>query len=279
MSLNRGGLWASGPSMDWPLSREEKKGQLLRLYSRDMQASDEVLSSGGAALQALREELEAVRRTAGSRRAKSGDEDEDSLREKEVERLRMALESASAVLRAIVPMQDDAGDGSLPDSAMQTGSRLRRARSEGCATVHDSGLRPSLSRTPRQSRGGTPRRVSFGDKPEQHLLPAHEATEVQPDTLEPEPELEGESVVGKSSTTIRRICLPTHGRKAGIGFKPSGQQCVVAKVTEGSWAQEMGVLVGDLVIAVGGIRVDRMTWPQFSKLMEERPLHLEIERR
>merc|ERR1712194_596920 len=49
-------------SSDWPLSRQEKKERILRLYERDFQASDKLLQTKDANLEALREELTQVRR-------------------------------------------------------------------------------------------------------------------------------------------------------------------------------------------------------------------------
>jgi len=53
-------------SLDWPLSREEQKKHVLRLYDKDVKAANELLISGEAAFQALREELRVVRSTASS---------------------------------------------------------------------------------------------------------------------------------------------------------------------------------------------------------------------
>eukprot|EP00930_Biecheleria_cincta_P069666 TRINITY_DN57378_c0_g1_i1.p1 TRINITY_DN57378_c0_g1~~TRINITY_DN57378_c0_g1_i1.p1 ORF type:complete len:406 (-),score=74.98 TRINITY_DN57378_c0_g1_i1:232-1449(-) len=47
--------------MDWPLSREEQKKHVLRLYDKDVRAANELLHSGELALQALRDELKSVR--------------------------------------------------------------------------------------------------------------------------------------------------------------------------------------------------------------------------
>jgi len=59
---------SAGPgcrSLDWPLSREEKKGRALRLYDRDVKAADQLIESGEAALIALQKELQKVRRASG----------------------------------------------------------------------------------------------------------------------------------------------------------------------------------------------------------------------
>lgn len=49
-----------GSSLDWPLSKEEQKRQVLSLYDKDVQAANRLLHSGEAALQALRAELRAA---------------------------------------------------------------------------------------------------------------------------------------------------------------------------------------------------------------------------
>lgn len=51
--------------MDWPLSKEEQKRHVLRLYDKDVKAADRLLASGDAALKALRSELH-LARAAGS---------------------------------------------------------------------------------------------------------------------------------------------------------------------------------------------------------------------
>lgn len=51
-----------GFTLDWPLSRDEKKGYLLRLYDKDVRAANVLLQSSEHARQALREELHSERR-------------------------------------------------------------------------------------------------------------------------------------------------------------------------------------------------------------------------
>lgn len=158
-------------AMDWPMSRDEKKSQLLRLYNDDVRAADVMLSSREPALEALREELDAVRRAAGVHKIVQDapiEENKDgtttAAAEAEIERLRSAVETAAAVLRAIVPPPSDESDvAGLPEG----GSTRMRARSEGSARdAQTSALRPALCRTPRQ--GPRPKRkVSFGGQPEE----------------------------------------------------------------------------------------------------------------
>lgn len=148
-------------ALDWPLSREEKKGQLMRLYSDDAKAADGMLCAGNKTLEALREELDNVR-CAGADKAEDAEE--------EVQRLRQGLESAAAVLRAILLKQDEDEPASC---AEETSDSRSRARSEGASREPAAvALRPALCRTPRQS-SRPKRRVSFGSQPEEE--PAHDS--------------------------------------------------------------------------------------------------------
>jgi len=150
-------------AMDWPLSRDEKKTQILRLYNEDVRAADSMLSSGEEAMEALREELDAVRQAAGLKVRNNDREVTESPRrataDSEIERLRAAVESAAAVLRAMVPAEDEGSD----DEECRV-SRRGRARSEG-ARSKEADLRPALRRS--KSREGPKRRVSFGKQPEE----------------------------------------------------------------------------------------------------------------
>jgi len=156
--------------IDWPMSREEKKKQLLRLYSKDVRVAD---VSREESLKALRAELESVRAASGMvlapQRGGAIDRGDRTPRtdelQAEVLRLTLAVESVAAVLRAILPGDEEA-DG---ESGQE--QHRRRARSEGTGrkmleATSSPALKPALSRTPRSSRCTTPRRVSFGDKPE-----------------------------------------------------------------------------------------------------------------
>jgi len=161
-----------GTAMDWPLSREEKKNQLLRLYNDDVRAADSMLSSGNRTLEALRAELEAVRAAAGIQKSVRKIMDNQDLpgaptkiADNEVERLRQAVEDAAAVLRAILP-QEDSDPASCTAEAEATPPRFR-ARSEGAGREPSAvAARPALCRTPRDSRRPK-RKVSFGGQPEE----------------------------------------------------------------------------------------------------------------
>lgn len=163
-------------AMDWPLSREEKKTQLLRLYSDDVRAADSMLCSGNRTLEALRAELQAVRSAAGVQKTaletpctSSVEEDHpiasSRIDDSEVQRLRQALESASAVLRAILPQDDEDPDTCTADADAVLPKF--RARSEGAGRAPKAiAARPALCRTPRNSRRPK-RKVSFGGQPEE----------------------------------------------------------------------------------------------------------------
>jgi len=164
-------------AMDWPLSGDEKKKQLLRLYNEDVKTADSMLSSGEKALEALRDELDAVRKAAGVGKPVLTDAMLEKLSPRcgaavdaEVERLRAAVESAAAVLRAICPTKDDPDDSELEDA----GGR-RRARSEGACRDSDAPpIRSAMCQTPRRPRR---RKVSFGGQPEEE--PSQKGAEVQ----------------------------------------------------------------------------------------------------
>jgi len=167
--------------MDWPLSREEKKTQLLRLYSDDVRAADSMLCSGNKTLEALRAELEAVRAAAGVQKTALEIPCISSVNkldlsvvpsrvdDSEVQRLRQAVENASAVLRAILPQDDEDPDCCAADT--EAADPKFRARSEGaCRAPKAIAARPALCRTPRNSRRPK-RKVSFGGQPEEE--PTH----------------------------------------------------------------------------------------------------------
>eukprot|EP00929_Paragymnodinium_shiwhaense_P042025 TRINITY_DN21822_c0_g1_i1.p1 TRINITY_DN21822_c0_g1~~TRINITY_DN21822_c0_g1_i1.p1 ORF type:complete len:396 (-),score=72.19 TRINITY_DN21822_c0_g1_i1:173-1360(-) len=143
-------------AMDWPMSREEKKVQVMHLYHKDLQVAGGLLQSNEAALAALQAELDHLRR------CRPEQEDGRSRTPKEADPYRQAVESAAAVLRAVLQ-----SDARLAEAAEQAGTSHRpRARSEGhVPPVQAEPVRPALSRTPRASRCNTPKkRVSFGDR-------------------------------------------------------------------------------------------------------------------
>jgi hypothetical protein len=216
-------------AMDWPLSREEKKSQILRLYNDDVRAADNMLSSGEAALEALRDELDTVRRAAGINKP-SIPKTTSPAHDCEVERLRSAVESAAAVLRAILPPSEDTG-AEEPDFVS---SRVR-ARSEGC--VRDSSvtnIRPALCQTPRAK---PKRKVSFGGQPEEepNHIPSHtdsedeECSKVKPGTpLKPRDSiaLQKERICAQEdsdddSPSATPIDVSRSGNNSGLLARPS----------------------------------------------------------
>jgi len=63
---------ASSSSQDWPLSKEEQKKRIMRLYDKDVQAANEIIhSTGEAALkQAIKEVLQQELKTAREKKKK-----------------------------------------------------------------------------------------------------------------------------------------------------------------------------------------------------------------
>lgn len=134
------------------------------------------LSSGNAALEALRAELDTVRRAAGVPRAtvpstKTTDDLKDlspgsvtaGQTAAEVERLRGAVESAAAVLRAILPTPDEA-DGQVEASSSPVRPRARSAGAGRELEGQGTPLKPCLA--PLTPRRKPRRKVSFGGEPE-----------------------------------------------------------------------------------------------------------------
>jgi len=167
-------------ALDWPLSREEKTRQLLKLYNDEVKTADNMLCSGEKTMEALREELDAVRSAAGMRKAVEKTSEtitSDGLGEappqagegETVKRLLQSFENAAALLRAMLPMQNDDDD----DAVREATPPKARARSEGAARQPAAvALRPALCRTPRNP-SRPKRRVSFGNQPEEE--PTHDA--------------------------------------------------------------------------------------------------------
>jgi len=163
-------------SLDWPLSREEKKNRVLRLYDDDLQAADQLLKTGEAAIAELRVELVKARCPGSSSDACMDDsikvdsedgcpdsrtsiEDEVSNEKREAaERLRLAIVSMQEVLDSL------RGTPLSAETNTKCDDDRRRTRSEGAKTPSRA-LSPALKSIPRRrrSRGGEPLRVSFGE--------------------------------------------------------------------------------------------------------------------
>lgn len=165
------------------MSRDEKKRQLVRLYTGDVQAADAMLSSGNGTLEALRDELDAVRQAAGVKKAlpDSTASPRSAASNAEVERLRRAVENAAAVLRAIVPLEDP--DDVAGDEGAHSPTRVR-ARSEQLRDMvgETPPLRPALCRTPRTA-GRPKRKVSFGSQPEEEPARVRNTSESDDDEI------------------------------------------------------------------------------------------------
>lgn len=269
--------------MDWPLSHEEKKRQVLQLYDREEQMTDSVLLSGHEALARMKAELETIKH-----KSKVLVEDQQDLSE-DSQRLFQALEAASAVFRAVVPsaLEDDcSGDEHCGGS--------RRAKSAGatrsdCIPPRVASKKPT---TPRSSLkgAGTQRsqkpRVSFGAQPESSKeadVSSHSKDLSDAEAREPEPRetshcANSERVAKIADWGLTEFCVPSGTVKLGIHFRLPPEPLFVHGVTEGSWAEAQGICEGDAVYAVAGKRADSLTAAQFVRLMLGRPLKLTIER-
>eukprot|EP00927_Polykrikos_kofoidii_P077406 TRINITY_DN74345_c0_g1_i1.p1 TRINITY_DN74345_c0_g1~~TRINITY_DN74345_c0_g1_i1.p1 ORF type:complete len:816 (-),score=115.02 TRINITY_DN74345_c0_g1_i1:120-2444(-) len=188
-------------SVDWPLSREEKRSCILNLYDRDLRAANDLVRTGEDALQTLRSELRlihAANHVAASERRSGraclqdgladGAEVTDALAplpngtppsspesSQEVnegtERLRMAINAAAATLSSLLESTTVVGGHRRQDLNVESytynHSGKRRARSTGTSILNSSGgVRETsaggLRRDSRKSsRDGRPLRVSF----------------------------------------------------------------------------------------------------------------------
>lgn len=291
--------------MDWPLSRDEKTRQLLHLYDQDARISDSMISSGEAALTQLKAELEAFRESSRAASTKSpGESFEDD------QRLWQAVETAAAVLRAVVVVPKEQEEQVSDDDCDGT-QGLRRARSEGAmrGTLATSALKPAISRTPRTSLTGKPRRVSFSAAdPKAKVLdeqpiratsiracdaesmpcnfPNDEPQEPEPEDEEPPLQVEAVSPQAQPQKPapvldwgLSELCAPIGTSKVGLHFKDlPPEPLVVRKITHGSWAESQNIRIGDVVLAVNGRRSEVLTAEQFIRFMMARPLRLIVER-
>lgn len=184
-------------AVDWPLSHEEKKGCVLRLFERDVQAANVAIRCGEERLEALKAELETVHQrvtaetsvkalsetpqkplSSKARLQRSPKDDGSKQAEEAAEKLRMAIASATAALRALE------GQAFAAQEDQSESPRPTRARSEG--PIEPVSI---LCKDRRHSRGrsteegsGLKRRVSFGK------LPKHETSDSNVHSVEPEPE-------------------------------------------------------------------------------------------
>lgn len=68
-----------GGALDWPLSRSEKKGHVMRLYDLDISTANCLLQSGETAMATLRQELQALKATKASNSSATSDPTPGSL--------------------------------------------------------------------------------------------------------------------------------------------------------------------------------------------------------
>jgi len=274
--------------MDWPLSREEKRLQVLQLYDREEQMTDSVLMSGQAAIAKMKAELETMKN-----KSKVLVESQQGLSE-DSQRLWQALEAASAVFRAVVPSsaEDDcSGDEQVGDMRRASSAHVMRSTSD---TTQPPPVASKKPRTPRSSLTGKQRRVSFGELPE-----ACKKVDVSPEgkdlsdaePVEPEPEEalhhrdspQAQCKIPKASWSslewgLTEFCVPAGTPKVGIHFRLPPEPLYVHRVTPGSWAEAQGIREGDVVNAVAGKHAGSLTGEHFVRLMMGRPLRLTIER-
>jgi hypothetical protein len=271
--------------MDWPLSRDEKKRQLLHLYDQDAQISEGLLTSNEAALVQLRRELEAAKAISGPCSKTSSDVPED------MKRLWQVVDTAAAVLRAVLPMQ--VADSNNDDEEPRMEARARSQPSISCGSLQhklQDPVRAPLSRTPRTSRAGTPRRrVSFGAGPDDE-----ERQEVEPEPEEASCISYDEAALVKRQDSPERrelqvpsvlhwglteFHVPEGVTKIGLHFLDlPPEPLLVRRVTADSWAELQGIRVGDTVIEIDGRRADALRANQFIRCMQCRPLRLIVER-
>jgi hypothetical protein len=316
-----------GGAMDWPLSQEEKKTQVMRLYNQDVKAADQLIQAGNSSVQTLQSEVEAIRSaieaqgilvslsketTAVASRVEHH-QDKDA----EMERLRGAVESATALLRAMSvsrTCEDTRNDLEEDVDPRCHGTPLRchapRCRSEGglrsMADLCVPPLKSALSRTPRTSRCATPRRVSFGRREEvvtgsdsevedrcqhgnnhQHVGESLNSLDIgespertarrSADEAEPEPE---EDLLHEPCT----IVLPElrAGRdvsKLGfVVFSLPPEEMRIKSVAPGSWAEKSGIQPEDVIVVVNGKRVQFLNGARTMEILKNRPLRLLLER-
>jgi hypothetical protein len=152
-------------ALDWPLTHNEKKTQIFRLYSYDLRAADT-----------------------------------------EVERLRAAVESAAAVLRAIKPDDNE----SESEAEAECSPRKPRARSEGAQPKCVQPIKPALCRTPRGERCAKPKRkVSFGGQPEEepvHPIMTDSEDEVGTTKVSSHPKKHRDSIKLQKERTYTTAC-------------------------------------------------------------------------
>lgn len=242
MALEPVGVSSSGTSnsLDWPLSRDEKKHHVLRLYDQDLRASNSLLRSGESALLALQHEIRKIRigaqltdypcvATTTSSAPMSSTAPTLTSEAQAAERLRWAIAEATEALGALLgaaAVQQQSGrcqgenaDDEEDDLEVEWCAPRTRARSEGAVAARNVSPPPGAlqrcGRKRRLSRNGDPLTVSFVEEAssaeKQVASPAmasHAASPVAEPGLEPEPQPEAEfsaspgGVAQRSATVV-----------------------------------------------------------------------------
>eukprot|EP00933_Yihiella_yeosuensis_P039939 TRINITY_DN3411_c0_g1_i11.p1 TRINITY_DN3411_c0_g1~~TRINITY_DN3411_c0_g1_i11.p1 ORF type:complete len:373 (-),score=88.42 TRINITY_DN3411_c0_g1_i11:303-1421(-) len=249
-------------TLDWPLSHEEKKGCVLRLFDRDVQAANEVIRSSEQQLEALQFQLRKASSAVVSQTAEeqpklpvkndNPDHAEDEAADAAA-KLRAAIASATAALKALEGKTagEDRHDDEEDSLLMTPEDSVRRSRSEG-PQVALVGILCKDSR--RHSRGrsteGLKRRVSFGrlpnessespkpskDDKEFSIEEAAEPTRRLSTGLEPEPELftpeSGQMIQGPQVAALAGGWKPSPARLAMRDEQVLVRSAQTSKVTE-----------------------------------------------
>lgn len=321
-------------AMDWPLSQEEKKTQVMRLYNQDVKAADQLIQAGNSSVQTLQSEVEAIRSAIEAQgilvslskettaspasRAEQHHDKKDKDKDAEIERLRGAVESATALLRAMsVSRTCDDTPSDLEEDVDQRchGTPLRchapRCRSEGglrsMADLCGPPLKSALSRTPRTSRCTTPRRVSFGRREEvvtgsdsevedrcqvdgnnyEHVDESLNSLDIgeSPERTarrsadEAEPEPEEDLLYEPCTIVLPELRAGRDVSKLGfIVFNLPPEEMRIKSVAPGSWADKSGIQPEDVIVVVNGKRVQFLNGPRTMEILKSRPLRLLLER-
>ncbi|CAJ1401585.1 unnamed protein product [Effrenium voratum] len=120
---------------DWPLSKEEQKKRIIRLYDKDVKAANQLLSSGEAelkqAIQALHEELKAARAAAQSRSSAAHREPRATRETREV----VTDSCPKRRFEPSSPGSDRASDVTDADAAAEAAARLQHVIVDAAATL------------------------------------------------------------------------------------------------------------------------------------------------
>mmetsp|Transcript_41982 Transcript_41982/g.74230 ORF Transcript_41982/g.74230 Transcript_41982/m.74230 type:complete len:363 (-) Transcript_41982:75-1163(-) len=175
----------SAPHLDWPLSAEEKKGCVLRLYDKDVQAANELIRSSEERLEALQMQLAKTRNSADSTLPSDVSEqstpvpkvapnsgiskpvaaeqpavvDADDT-EDAADKLRAAIATATAALQELESAKGKKDQSNRDSESPRCSQSQHRSRSEG--PLVGILCKDPQRRSRGSSMGGEKRRVSFG---------------------------------------------------------------------------------------------------------------------